>query len=144
MIDIVFYTDGAFSSSRNQGGIGIVMLKNDKKVLEYSNGYKNTTNNQMEIGAVIIALRIIQQPTDSITIYTDSMYVIGCARLGWQRKKNKSLWQEFDNQYKRVKTLCPIIEFKHIKGHQSGSTLTQDAMWNNYVDKLAVKASQLI
>ena len=137
MINIVFYTDGAFSSSRNQGGIGIVMLKNDKKVLEYSNGYKNTTNNQMEIGAVIIALRIIQQPTDSITIYTDSMYVIGCATLGWQRKKNKSLWQEFDNQYKRVKTLCPIIEFKHIKGH-NGDEL------NELADSLAVKASQLI
>ena len=137
MINIDFYTDGAFSSSKNQGGIGIVMLKNDKKVLEYSNMYKNTTNNQMEIGAVIMALRIIQKPIDSITIYTDSMYVIGCATLGWQRKKNKSLWQEFDNQYKRVKTLCPIIEFKHIKGH-NGTEL------NELADSLAVKASQLI
>lgn len=137
MINIVFYTDGAFSSSKNQGGIGIVMLKNDKKVLEYSNMYKNTTNNQMEIGAVIIALRIIQKPIDSITIFTDSMYVIGCATLGWQRKKNQSLWKEFDNQYERVKTLCPSIKFKHVKGHNND-------LYNEIANSLAVKASQLI
>ena len=137
----IAYTDGAYSSARNQGGIGIIILKNNQEILRYSNMYKNTTNNQMELGAIIITLRMIKKPIDSLIIYTDSQYCIGCAIQGWKRKKNKSLWQEFDNQYKRVKTLCPIIEFKHIKGHQSGSTLTQDAMWNNYVDKLAVSAS---
>ena len=141
MNELIIYTDGAYSSSRNQGGIGVIILQNNKKILEYSNMYKRTTNNQMELGAVIVALNLIKESYDSITIYTDSQYCIGCAIQGWKRKKNKSLWQEFDNQYKRVKTLCPIIEFKHIKGHQSGSTLTQDAMWNNYVDKLAVSAS---
>ena len=60
MTDLVFYTDGAYSSSRQQGGIGIVMLKNNSKVFEYSNMYKNTTNNQMEIGAIIIVLRLIR------------------------------------------------------------------------------------
>lgn len=141
MKDLVIYTDGAFSSKRNAGGIGIVILLNDKKLLEYSNQYKRTSNNQMELAAVIVALRLIKESYDSITIYSDSMYVIGCATLGWKRKKNVLLWNEFDKQYKRVSELCPNIVFKHIKGHQS---VIIEVNWNNYVDNLAVKASQLI
>lgn len=137
MTNVVIYTDGAYSSIRNQGGVGIIVLNEDKKVLEYSNMYKRTTNNQMELGAIIIALRLIKKPCKSILIYTDSQYVIGCATLGWKRKKNVKLWQEFDNQYSRVKELCPIITFKHVKGHNGNK-------WNDYVDNLAVKASQLI
>lgn len=137
MNNITIYTDGAYSSTRNQGGIGIIILKNDKKIFEYSNMYKNTTNNQMEIGAIIIALRLIRNPVDSITIYTDSMYCIGCATLDWQRKKNKSMWIEFDKQLERVKKLCSNIEFIHVKGHA-------DNHWNNECDKLAVNASKLI
>lgn len=135
--ELVIYTDGAYSSTRDQGGVGIVILGNDKKILEYSNMYKRTTNNQMELGAVIIALRVIKTLCDSIVIYTDSQYVIGCATLGWQRRKNKRLWQEFDTQMKRVSELCSNIVFSHVKGH-NGDT------WNEYCDKLAVKASQLI
>lgn len=131
------FTDGAYSPLRNQGGVGIVILENNKKVLEYSNMYERTTNNQMELGAVIIALRVIKSPFDCITIYTDSQYVIGCATLGWQRKKNRKLWEEFDKQLKRVSELCPNIVFSHVKGH-NGDT------WNEYCDKLAVKASQLV
>ena len=137
MNNLVVYTDGAFSSSRNQGGVGIVMLLDGKKILEYFNMYKRTTNNQMELGAVIIALRVIKSKYDSIVIYTDSQYVIGCAVLGWKREKNIKLWQEFDKQYTRVKKLCPNITFEHIKGHNGN-------IWNEYCDKLAVKASQLI
>lgn len=137
MNDVIIYTDGAYSSARNQGGIGIIILKDDKKIFEYSNMYKNTTNNQMEIGAIIIALRLIKNPIDSLTIYTDSMYCIGCSTLGWQRKKNKQMWEEFDKQYDRVKTLCPNIKFEHVKGHA-------DNKWNNECDRLARNASQLI
>lgn len=134
MNDVIIYTDGAYSSARNQGGIGIIILKDDKKIFEYSNMYKNTTNNQMEIGAIIIALRLIKNPIDSLTIYTDSMYCIGCSTLGWQRKKNKQMWEEFDKQYDRVKTLCPNIKFEHVKGHA-------DNKWNNECDRLARNAS---
>lgn len=137
MKDLVIYTDGAFSSKRNAGGIGIVILLNDKKLLEYSNQYKRTSNNQMELAAVIVALRLIKSSYDSITIFSDSMYVIGCATLGWKRKKNVLLWNEFDKQYKRVSELCPNIVFEHVKGHA-------DNNWNNYVDNLAVRSSQLI
>lgn len=130
-------TDGAYSSSRDQGGVGIVILENDNKILEYSNMYKRTTNNQMELGAIIIALRLVKDPLDKLIIYTDSQYCIGCATLGWQRKKNKKLWTEFDSQMKRVSTLCQDIKFVHVKGHNGDK-------WNEYCDKLAVKASQLI
>ena len=129
------YTDGAYSSARNQGGIGVVFLRDGQKVLEYSKGFKDTTNNRMEIGAALAVFKCFRKPVESITIYTDSMYVIGCATLGWKRKKNVSLWEIFDKELKRVSTLCPNIKFVHVKGHSTNK-------WNNYVDKLAVEASQ--
>ena len=131
------YTDGAYSSVRDQGGIAIIFLKNGEEVLRYSNMYKGTSNNQMELGAIIIALRMIKGKIDSLTIYTDSQYCIGCATLGWKRKKNKIMWAEFDKQYKRVKQLCPNIQFVHVKGHNGEK-------YNEIVDKLAVAASQSI
>lgn len=135
-------TDGAYSSSRDQGGIGLVFLKEGKKILEYSKMYKGVTNNIMELGAVITGLRFIKRPIDSLTIVSDSMYVIGCITKGWKRKKNIRLWEEFDRQYSRVKELCPKIEFIHVRGHQKDDS--ELAKWNNYVDKLAVNASKQI
>lgn len=135
MINYECYTDGAYSSARNQGGIGIVFLKNGKWVLEFSKGVKDTTNNRMELLAAILVLRTFKKSVDSITIYTDSMYVIGCATMGWKRKKNISMWKVFDREFERVSKLCPNIKFQHVKGHA-------DNGWNNYVDKLAVAASQ--
>lgn len=140
MIEI--FCDGAFSSIRNAGGLALVILKDNKKILEYSNKYTRCSNNSMELGAVIVALRLIKEPIDSITIYTDSEYVRGCATLGWQRKKNKKLWQEFDLQYDRVKKLCPNIQIIHVDGHQKDNS--KETYWNNYVDQLAVKQSQLL
>lgn len=128
------YTDGAYSSARNQGGIGVIFLRNGEKVFEYAKGFKDTTNNRMEIGAALAVFKCFKQPVDSITIYTDSMYVIGCATLGWKRKKNISLWRQFDLEFERVSKLCPNITFQHVKGHNGDK-------WNSYVDKLAVEAS---
>lgn len=137
MSNIIAYTDGAYSSSRDQGGIGLVILNDGKIVQQFSRMYKHTTNNQMELGAIIIVLRAIKGPIDSLTIYTDSMYCIGCATLGWKRKKNQKMWEEFDKQYERVKALCPDIKFEHIKGHNGDK-------YNEMCDKFAVKASQSI
>ena len=135
-------TDGAYSSSRDQGGIGIIFLKNGEKILEYSRMYKKVTNNMMELGAVIIGLRLIKKPIDSLDIVSDSMYVIGCASKGWKRKKNIKLWEEFDKEYSRVSALCPSINWIHTKGHQKDDS--EYSKLNNIVDKLAVKASQEI
>ena len=133
------FTDGAYSSSRNQIGVGVLFINNDlsTEVVRYSNMYKKGTNNMAELGAVIIGLRMVKKPIQSLTIYSDSMYVIGCATLGWKRKKNKIMWAEFDKQYKRVKQLCPNIQFVHVKGHNGEK-------YNEIVDKLAVAASQSI
>lgn len=130
-------TDGAYSSALDQGGVGLVFLRDRKKILEYSKMYRGVTNNMMELGAVIIGLRLIKNPIDSLTIITDSMYVIGCATMGWKRKKNVRLWQEFDAQYARVREMCPDIQFKHVKGHNGDE-------WNEYCDNLAVRASQRV
>ena len=69
----VLYTDGAYSSLRDQGGIGLIILKDDKKILEYSRMYKGVTNNIAELGAVITGLRFIKKPIDSLIIVSDSM-----------------------------------------------------------------------
>ena len=127
MIEV--YTDGAYSSSRKQGGVGLVFLKDNKKISEFSKMYKNTTNNRMELIAILIAL---QSTKEELIIYSDSMYCIGCATLNWKRNKNVDLWKKYDILSKNRN-----IQFKHIKGHQSNK-------WNNYVDKLAVAASQTI
>ena len=135
----VLITDGAYSSSRDQGGLGFVFIRDGTKVFEYSKTVKNTTNNKMELGAIILGLRAIKGSIDSLVIVSDSMYCVGCATKGWKRKKNQKLWEAFDKEYSRVSSLCSNITWKHVKGHQDDdSELTK---WNNYVDKLAVRAS---
>lgn len=134
---MILITDGAYSSSVDQGGIGVVVLKEGKKIAEISHMYPHVTNNKMELGAVIVALRCVRYPVNSLAIYTDSMYVIKCALKVWQRRKNLSLWNTFDQEYLRVQQLCPDIKFVHIKGH-SGD------YWNEYVDNLARQASRQV
>lgn len=128
MIEV--YTDGAYSSSRNQGGLGIVFIKDNKVITKFSKTYKNTTNNRMELMAVIIALQSIKDENE-ITIYSDSMYVIGTATQGWKRKKNLDLWEKYDTVIDSFKT----VTFKHVKGHSTN-------MFNNLCDEMAVAASQ--
>lgn len=136
MLDYVIYTDGAYSSSRNQGGIGIVVLRDGEKVSKFSKGFRETTNNQMELIAVIFALFAVKNPINSLTIYTDSMYVKGCATLGWKRKKNVELWMKFDEAFKKAQALVKEpIRIEHVKGHA-------DNVYNNLCDEIAVQASQ--
>lgn len=142
MYKYTLFCDGAYSSSREQGGIGIVFLKDDTPILELSKGYKKTTNNRMELTAIIVGLMCIKKSIDSLTICSDSMYCIGTITQGWKRRKNQNLWNNFDREYSRVITLCSNIEFKHIKGHQKDNS--EFTKWNNYVDKLAVQASQRV
>ncbi|MGM9531067.1 ribonuclease H family protein [Intestinibacter sp.] len=125
-------TDGAYSSIRNQGGVGIIILDQDgDEVLEYSKTFINTTNNQMEMLACIIGMESISEPED-ITIITDSQYVIGCATLGWKRKKNIELWERFDKAMGFHKS----VKFEWVKGHSNNP-------YNIRCDKLAVVASQI-
>lgn len=135
MKNIEIWTDGAFSSLRNSGGIGIVFSINGKKVYEFSKRIPNTTNNKCELLAVIYALNSISRPINSLTIYSDSQYVIGCATKGWKRKKNVELWNLYDKVLKKAEEFCSNISFIWTRGHA-------DSELNNRADKLAVEASQ--
>lgn len=133
---MVIYTDGSYSSARDQGGLAFVAVQDDLEVYRYSKAYKKVTNNKMELGAVILALASIKKPIDSLTIKTDSMYVIGCATKGWKRKKNVSLWEQFDKVLQKAQALVKTeIKFEWVEGHASNS-------FNNLCDSLAVAASK--
>lgn len=134
------YTDGACSGNPGPGGYGIVMEwvgKPYKK--EFSEGYKKTTNNRMELLAVIVALEKIKTPDVEIKVFSDSKYVVDAVEkkwlLGWQKKqfkdiKNPDLWKRFLKIYTPKNT-----SFNWIKGHNNHSQ-------NERCDVLAVQASQ--
>jgi ribonuclease HI len=109
MDNYILYTDGAYSPSKNQGGLAFIAIKNEQLILEYNKKVNNTTNNQMELGAIIYGLKAIRNPINSLTIISDSMYCIGTITKNWQRKKNIQLWKLFDKEYTRVKNLCQTV-----------------------------------
>lgn len=128
------YTDGAYKSSIDQGGIGIVWMKDDEVFKKYSKGFKHTTNNKMELIAMLCAFKSIKTPIDEVEFISDSQYVLGCLTKGWKKKKNVELWNILDKEYERVKSLIKNIKFTHVRGHQ-------DCFGNNLVDELASNAS---
>lgn len=131
--ETVIYTDGAYSSSRNQGGWAFVVVQNNEVIYKEYDGLINTTNNRMEIMGVLKALEWINKNLIPlpIKIYTDSMYVIGTLTLNWKMKKNIDLWQ----------ILIPLvnkdIEYLHVKGHDGNK-------FNEECDKWAVFGSNLL
>lgn len=128
------YTDGAYKSSIDQGGIGIVWMKDDKVFKKYSKGFKHTTNNKMELIAMLCAFKSIKTSMDEVEFISDSQYVLGCLTKGWKKKKNVELWNILDKEYERIKSLIKNIKFTHVRGHQ-------DCFGNNLADELASNAS---
>ena len=128
------YTDGAYKSSIDQGGIGIVWMKDDKVFKKYSKGFKHTTNNKMELIAMLCAFKSIKTSMDEVEFISDSQYVLGCLTKGWKKKKNIELWNILDKEYERIKSLVKNIKFTHVRGHQ-------DCFGNNLADELASNAS---
>ena len=138
MTDYIIYCDGAYSPMRDQGGVGIVFVKNGKKIGQYSKMYKETTNNRMELQAIITTLSSFKNKVDSITIYSDSQYVIGTITKGWKRNKNEDLWEKFDKIQDYVtKNICSNVKYEWVKGHAENE-------FNNMADELANNASKLI
>lgn len=136
---ITIYTDGAARGNPGPGGYGIVLLSG-KHRKELSAGYRKTTNNRMELMAVIVALEALKIPGSDVTIYTDSKYVADAVEKGWvfnwvkkgfKGKKNADLWTRFLEVYKKH-----LVRFVWVKGHASDPL-------NERCDKLAVKASML-
>jgi ribonuclease HI len=117
---LIIYTDGAAIGNPGKGGYGIVMLWG-KARKEMAQGFEHTTNNRMELLAVISALESIKKPDIEIHVYTDSKYVcdaiekkwiFGWQKIGWKNKKNIDLWKRFMPLYKTHN-----VKFHWVKGH---------------------------
>ncbi len=137
MIEI--YTDGACSGNPGPGGWGALLRWNGHEK-SLSGGAEDTTNNRMEMMAVIKGLEALTKPS-AVTLYTDSKYVLQGATEwieGWKAKnwvssskkpvKNKDLWEQIDSLIQRHN-----VEFIWVKGHSGHE-------YNEFVDKLAVDA----
>lgn len=135
MKDYVIYTDGSCRGNGN-GGVGIVWLKDGNKVFEYSKGFKNTTNNKMELMAIYIALSSIKKEINSLEIVSDSEYAIGVLTKPWNPKKNKELIEVIKQKIRLTQNLVKSpIKWSHTYGHS-------DNEWNNLCDKLAQSESK--
>lgn len=137
MSNLEIFTDGAYTPDKDQGGIGVIFVKDNKKIQAFGKMFKHVTNNKMELTAVIIALQTVLKNNlgPEITIITDSQYVIGCATKGWKRKKNIKLWARYDKIKQELDSKNIKINFKWVHGHNGNE-------FNELADKLAVEASQ--
>ena len=116
---ILIYTDGSCLSNPGPGGWAAIILNDiSKKILK--GGENNTTNNRMEMMAVISGLESVSNDGD-VTIYSDSKYVINSITLGWKRKANLDLWELLDQQL-----IGKNVEWKWVKGH-SGDKYNEEA-----------------
>ena len=137
---VYLYTDGSSLGNPGPGGYGFILEwvgMSYKK--EFSAGFKLTTNNRMELMAVIVGLESLKNPGMEVIVYSDSKYVVDAIEKKWlfnweqknfKGKKNKDLWERFLNVYNKHKVL-----FQWIKGHNKHPQ-------NERCDELAVKAAK--
>ena len=137
MSELTIYTDGASRGNPGRGGYGAILMWGSVKK-EISQGYKHTTNNRMELMAVLAALKMLTRDGLNITIYTDSSYVVNAIEKKWiiswekinyKEKKNPDLWRQFMVYYRKHK-----IKAVWVKGHASNP-------YNNRCDLLATEAA---
>ena len=135
---VIIYTDGACRGNPGAGGYGTLLISNNRKK-ELSEGYRLTTNNRMELMAVIAGLEALKIPGCEVIIYSDSKYVVEAVekkwlfawlKTGFKGKKNADLWMRFLELYNRHN-----VRFVWVKGHASNEG-------NERCDQLAVEASQ--
>jgi len=135
---ITIYTDGSSRGNPGPGGYGVVMKFREHRK-EMSQGYRKTTNNRMELLAIIVGLESIKVKDAPVKIYSDSKYVIDSVTKGWlwgwikkdfKGKKNKDLWLRFVEIYKQHK-----VTFQWVKGHAGIPE-------NERCDQLAVDAAE--
>ena len=135
---IQMYTDGAARGNPGPGGYGVILMSGSHRK-ELSQGYRKTTNNRMELMAVIAGLEAIKKKGMNITVYTDSQYIAKAINEGWLKnwiatqfkggKKNKDLWMQFQELAQEHH-----IKFVWVKGHADNS-------FNNRCDELATAAA---
>ena len=135
MVEI--YTDGSSRGNPGPGGYGTV-LKYKQHRKELYQGYRKTTNNRMELLAVIKGLEVLKTEKEEVVIYSDSKYVVDAVEKGWlwswlkvnfKKKKNADLWRRFIPLYQRFK-----LKFVWVKGHAGNPE-------NERCDELAVMAA---
>jgi ribonuclease HI len=135
---ITIYTDGASRGNPGPGGYGVVMkYKGHRK--ELSEGFRLTTNNRMELLAVIRGLEALKKDGLEVVVYSDSKYVVEAVEKGWiwswlkkgfAKKKNEDLWRLFIPLYRKHK-----VRFKWVKGHAGNRE-------NERCDELAVESAE--
>ncbi len=144
MEKVTIYTDGACSGNPGPGGWGAILMYKDNQK-EISGGMKNTTNNIMELTAVIEGLKMLKFECE-VDLYSDSAYVVNGFKQGWiynwvknnwktankEPVKNKEIWEELYNLTKKHK-----VNFIKVKGHS-------DNKYNNRCDELARQAIKQI
>jgi ribonuclease HI len=136
--DITIYTDGAARGNPGPGGYGVLLMSGVHRK-ELSQGYQHTTNNRMELMAVIAGIKAMKKEGMNITVYSDSQYVVKAVEQGWLKnwiktnfkggKKNPDLWKEYYQLAQKHQ-----IKFIWVKGHASNP-------FNNRCDELATAAA---
>ena len=142
MKNVEIYTDGACSGNPGPGGWGAVLIYNGVEK-QLSGSKKETTNNRMELSAVITALKALKEPCD-VTLTTDSKYVCDAINKGWLNSWQKNSWKKADKKpvlnIDLWQELLPLlnkhrVEFIWVKGHNGHK-------YNEICDKLAVAEYQ--
>ncbi|MFH0925881.1 MAG: ribonuclease HI [bacterium] len=142
MKEVKLYTDGACQGNPGPGGYGIILIYNNHRK-EFSGGFRNTTNNRMELIAIINGLEQLKEKC-KVTIFTDSQYVVNSINKGWARKWQKNNWYRNKEEkaantdlWQKLLNLCDNhqVAFIWIKGHNNHPE-------NEYCDQLAVAAAK--
>lgn len=137
-MNVLIYTDGAAKGNPGIGGYGAVLISGHHRK-EISQGYRLTTNNRMELLAVIVALESVKRIRSNIVVYSDSKYVVDSINKGWlfswekknfSKKKNPDLWIRFLKIFRLLS-----VSFVWVKGHANNKE-------NERCDFLAVQAAK--
>lgn len=141
MKKITIYSDGACSGNPGPGGYGVILKFNDI-TKELSGGFKNTTNNRMEIMGAIVGLESLKEPCE-VTIITDSQYLVNAIEKGWARKWKSQGWMRNKKEpalnpdlWERLLSLLSkhTVTFQWVRGHNGHPE-------NERCDELAVEAA---
>jgi len=134
---VEFFTDGSALGNPGPGGYGVI-LRSGRHYKEISSGFKLTTNNRMELLAVIVGLEALKKPGTEVCVYSDSTYVVKAVEEGWlnnwkakgfKNKKNVDLWKRYLEAAQKHK-----VRFMWVKGHAGHPQ-------NEKCDQLAINAA---
>lgn len=140
--EVTIYTDGACLGNPGPGGYG-VLLRYGSHEKQLSGGFRLTTNNRMEILAAIEGLKALQEPC-SVTLYSDSQYLVDAMMKGWAKKWQQNEWMRGKKEraknvdlWEKMLDLCQQhqVNFVWVRGHEGNPD-------NEYCDRLAVSAAK--